>query len=216
MAQIPNAASPRELDTEELGDLLVRYQRPLLIAAVVVAVGAGAFYFAKRSNEIREVRAAEALSQAEAVFSSGDETRAKDELRRIVTRYAGTAAGTQAAHLSAQLAFEAGEVDEGLATIEPALAKADGHQRPALLALRAAGKASQGEHAAAASDFEAAASAASLTVEKQQYQMEAARQHVLAGSFASARAIYAGIAEREDSGFASEARLRLGEIITKS
>lgn len=216
MAQTPNAASPLDMDAEEIGALLLRYQRPLLITAVVVAVGAGAFALAKRSSEIKETRAAEALSQAETIYSSGDETRAQDELKRIVTRYAGTAAGAQAAHLSAQLAFEAGNVDDGLATIEPALAKAAGHQRPALLALRAAGMASKGEHASAASDFEAAASSAAMTIERQQYQMEAARQHVLAGNFVGARAIYEGIAEREDSGFASEARLRLGEIITKS
>lgn len=216
MTKTGNAAgAPLELDAESIGDALVRYQRPLTIAAVLIAVAGGAFYFNKRSGEIRADRGAEALAQAEAIYGSSGPEAAQAELDKVVNRYAGTAAGTQAAHLSAQLYFEAGKYDEGLAVLKPALGKAASHQRPALLALQAAGKASKGEAAASATDYEAAAAAAQLEQERQQYQMEAARQHVAAGNAAAAIKLYQSIAAEEDSPFASEARLRLGEVMVK-
>ncbi|MBX3175674.1 MAG: hypothetical protein KF709_14800 [Gemmatimonadaceae bacterium] len=204
-----------QLEAEDIGYTLKKYQKPLTIAAVVIAIGAGGFYFAKRSAEIREARGYDALAQAEALYGGSDQARAQEELNRVVNRYAGTTAGTQAAHLSAQLYYADGKVDEGLALVETALAKAAAPQRAALLALRGAGKASKGEDAAAAADYEAAAAAADLSIDAQQYRMEAARHHVQAGNVAAGRALYETIADREDSPYASEAKLRLGEISVK-
>lgn len=208
-------ATGMSLDEETLGETLLRYQRPLTIGAVVLAAGVGVGVLMKMSNETKERRGYEALAGAEAVYGSGDAARAHEELSKVVTRYAGTAAGTAAALLSAQLHFESGKVDDGLAVLDRALSKAPSHQKAGLYALRAAGKATAGKPAEAASDYEAAAAAAQFVQEREEYQMLAARQHAAAGNTAAASKIYEAIAGRETSPHAGEARLRLGEVTTK-
>lgn len=209
------AQPPIELDAENLGETLQRYQRPLIIGAILVAAGIGGAVLMKRSADIKETRGMEALTAAEAVYGSGDPVAAQAELGKVVTRYAGTGAGTAAALLSAQLSFENGKVPEGLAILDKAIGKAKPHQKAGLLALRAAGKATAGQPAEAAKDYEAAAAVAQFRQEREQFQMEAARQHVTAGNFAAAKALYEAISSREDSAHASEARLRLGELTLK-
>ncbi len=209
------AQPPLALDAENLGDTLQRYQRPLIIGAIVVAAGIGGAVLMKRSADIKETRGMEALAAAEAVYGSGNPVAAQAELGKVVTRYAGTGAGTAAALLSAQLSFENGKVPEGLAVLDQAIGKAKSHQKAGLLALRAAGKATAGQPAEAAKDYEAAASAAQFRQEREQYQMEAARQHVSAGNFAAAKKLYETISSLEDSAHASEAHLRLGELTLK-
>lgn len=210
------AQPPLDLESDSIAETFQRFQRPLIIGAVVLAAGIGGAYFMKRSADIKESRGMEALLAAESAYSSGDDARAKDELGKVVTRYAGTAAGTQAAQLSAQLSFESGSTDDGLKVLDQALAKAPSHLKPGLLAMRAAGKATAGQPAESAKDYEAAANSAQFRQEREMYQMEAARQHVVAGNYAAARKLYEGIAGREDSAHSSEARLRLGEITLKS
>lgn len=217
MTKTGDAARPL-LDDETLTaiETLQKYQRPLIVGAIVIAAAVAGGWLYKRSAEIKELNAAQAIGAAEQAYSAGDTSAAQTELVRVVSRYAGTTAGTQAALLSAQLYFESGKVDSGLVQLDAALAKAKSHHKAGLLALRAAGKGSLGESAAAAADYEAAAEAARFQQEKDQYHMEAARQHVAAGNFEAARTMYRALAEREDSAHSTEARLRLGELTLKS
>lgn len=209
------ALPPLDLESSSVTELLQRYQRPLIIGAIVVAgLGVGGWLY-KRSAEIREVRAAEALGQAEAAYSSGGIAGAQTELAKILARYGGTAAGTQAAALSAQWYFEAGQVDSGLVQLDIGLSKAPRYMKAGLLALRAAGKGAKGDAAAAAVDFEAAAAAAQFKQERDQLLMQAAREYVSAGNLEKAKTIYGELAGREDSSHSVEARLRLGEITAK-
>ncbi len=210
------AQPPLELDGETVGETLQRYQRPLIIGAIVLAAGIGGGILMKRSSDIKETRGMEALAAAEAAYGSGNAEAAQAELGKVVTRYAGTGAGNAAALLSAQLSFENGKVPEGLAVLDQAISKAKSHQKAGLFGLRAAGKATGGQPAEAAKDYVAAAAAAQFRQEREQYQMEAARQYVAAGNIAAARALYESISGREDSAHASEARLRLGELTLKS
>ncbi len=210
------ALPPLDLESSSVADLVQRYQRPLIIGAIVVAgLGVGGWLY-QRSAAIREIRAAEALGQAESAYSTGGVAGAQTEMAKIIARYSGTAAGAQAAALSAQWYFEAGQVDSGLVQLEAGLPKAPAFMKSGLLALRAAGKSAKGEFAAAAADFEAAASAAQFRQEADQLRMQAAREHVAAGQLEQARAIYNDISSREDSSHSVEARLRLGEITAKS
>lgn len=209
------AQPPLDLDSLSATELLQRYQRPLIIGAIVVAgLGVGGWLY-KRSAEIQEVRAAEALGQAEAAYSSGGIAGGQTELAKILTRYGSTAAGAQAAALSAQWYFEAGQVDSGLVQLDAGLAKAPKHMKAGLLALRAAGKGAKGDAAGAALDFEAAAAAAQFKQERDQFLLQAAREHVAAGDLEKAKSIYGELAGREDSAHSVEARLRLGEITAK-
>jgi len=203
-------------ESPSLTETLERYQRPILIGAVLVAASVGGLWMAKRSGEIKEQRAFEALSAAEAAYSTGGTAAAQVELQKVGTRYAGTGAGVQAVLLSAQWYYEAGQADSGLAVLAGAVSKAPAANRAGLLALQGTGHSMKGDHAAAAKSFESAAAATSMTAEKDAYRMNAARAHVAAGNAAAAESIYTEISAREDSDYAGEARLRLGEIKAKA
>ena len=203
-------------DSENLVEWMQRYQRPLTIGAIVVALGVGGWWWTGRSAAIREARAGEALQVGETLQMTGNVAGAQTEFARVATRYAGTSAGAQAAMISAQAYFEEGKLEEGLAALEPAVRRSPRHLRAGILALRAAGEAMAGRPAEAAASYEAAAGATSFRHEREQYQMDAARQWVAASNFAAARGLYEAISGREDSGFAAEARLRLGELIGKA
>jgi hypothetical protein len=197
-------------------DAFQRYQKPILIGAIAVAVAGGGLWLANRSAAIKETRGAEALATAEAAYGSGGIAAAQGELQKVVTRYAGTAAGTQAALLGAQWYYEAGQPDSGLTMVGSALSKARPYARAGLLAMQATGKSMKGDHAAAAKDYEAAAVAAVLAADKDGYRMDAARSYLAAGDTAAAERIYADIQTKEDSPYAGEARVRLGEIKAKA
>lgn len=218
MTKTGDAARPtlETLDSASPADFVQRYQKPLAIGALVIAVAGGGFWLAGRSAQIKETRGTEALLLAEAAYSSGGAAAAQGELQKVYTRYAGTAAGTQAALLSAQWYFEAGQVDSGLTAVAAAIGKAPSFQRAGLLAMQAAGKSIKGDHTGAAKDLEAAAAATNLTAERDSYRMAAARAYLAAGDTAAAEKIYGEIAGREDSSFSGEARLRLGEIKAKA
>lgn len=218
MTKTGDAARPtlETLDSASPADFVQRYQKPLAIGALVIAVAGGGFWLAGRSAQIKETRGTEALLLAEAAYSSGGAAAAQGELQKVYTRYAGTAAGTQAALLSAQWYYEAGQVDSGLTAVAAAIGKAPSFQRAGLLAMQAAGKSIKGDHAGAAKDLEAAAAATNLTSERDGYRMAAARAYLAAGDTATAEKIYGEIAGREDSSYSGEARLRLGEIKAKA
>jgi predicted negative regulator of RcsB-dependent stress response len=218
MTKTGDAARPplEPLDSASPTELFQRYQKPILIGVIVLGVAGGGLWLAQRSAQIKETRGGEALLLAESAYATGGPAAAQAELQKVYTRYAGTAAGTQAALLSAQWYYEAGQADSGLMAVEAGLAKAPAFQRSGLLAMQAAGKSMKGDHAGAAADFEAAAAATVLDAERDSYRMEAARAFVLAGDTASAERIYSDVAGREDSAYAGEARLRLGEIKAKA
>lgn len=203
-------------DSTSPAEFVQRYQKPLAIGALALAVAGGGLWLAGRSAQIKETRGTEALLVAEASYASGGPAAAQAELQKVYTRYAGTAAGTQAALLSAQWYYEAGQVDSGLTAVAAAIGKAPSFQRSGLLAMQAAGKSLKGDHSGAAKDLEAAAAATNLTSDRDGYRMAAARAYATAGDTATAENIYSEIAGREDSAYAGEARLRLGEIKAKA
>jgi predicted negative regulator of RcsB-dependent stress response len=217
MAKTGDGALERlDLDSDSLLDSARRHQRPLIIGAIVLAAAIGGGWLMIRSKQIRETRAGEALVDGESAFAAGNAELAKSELAKVFTRYAGTSAGTQAVLLSAQISFEAGQVDSGLAVLTGPGAKAPKHLRSAVQALEAAGHALAGRPAESAAAYERAAASAQFRPEAEQYQMEAAKQHVAAGNVDAAKALYEAIADREDSANAGEARVRLGELAVKA
>lgn len=217
MAKTGDGAFERlDLESDSFLDTARRYQRQITIGAIAVVVLVGGGWMMIRAKQIKETRAGEALVDGESAFAAGNAELAKSELAKVITRYAGTSAGTQAVLLSAQISFEAGQVDSGLAVLTGAGAKAPKHLRAAVQGLEAAGYALAGRAAEAAAAYERAAGSAQFRAEAEQYQMEAAKQHVAAGNVAAARSLYMAIADREDSGNSGEARVRLGELVVKS
>lgn len=217
MTKTGEAARPSlTLEPESLGDTLVRYQRPILIGAIVLVAGLGGVWMWRRSAEVKESRAAEAYASAEAAFGAGNTVLAQPELEKVATRYVGTAAGTQAAMLLAQILFDEGKHADGIAGLERALASAPEALRAGTQALIAAGHEASGKPAEAATAFERAATAAAFVEDREMYRMEAARNHLTAGNVAAAKAIYEAIVSREDSPYVGEAKVRLGEITSKA
>jgi predicted negative regulator of RcsB-dependent stress response len=203
-------------DSASVVEVFQRHQRTIVISAVVLLAVVGGLWMSRRSGEIKEQRATEALAVAETAYSTAGIPAAQVEMQKLITRYAGTSAATQAAMISAQWSYEADQPDSGLVAIAAALPKAPRAMRAGLLALQAMGKGMKGDHAGAAADFEAAAGATQLTADKDGYLMEAARSFHAAGDNASAERLYGAIAAREDSQFSNEARLRLSEIKAKA
>ncbi len=203
------------LDSESLADTLLTYQRPILIGAIVVAAGVLGGWLWMRSAQIREERASEAYQSAEAAFTSGNRPLAQSELERLVTRFSGTASGSQSAMLLAQLLYEQSKFAEGIAQLETALRGAPKAMRPGIHALIAGGQEGAGKPLDAAAAYGRASAATPFEVEKDQYRMEQARTLANGGDRAGAEAIYRSISGREDSSYGAEARLRLGELTSR-
>ncbi len=204
-----------ELDAETIAETFQKYQKPIIGAVIVLAAAGGGFWMWRSSAQIRETRAGQAYQVAEGAFASGNMPAAKVELEKITGRYAGTAAGTQASMLLAQLLFDEGKFDDGLKVLQAAAGKAPESLVAGLQGLIAAGYEGAGKAAEAAAAYEAAASRAQFAVDRDQYRMERARVLVGSGDAATAKAIYEEIGGRDDSPFAGEAKVRLGEIAAK-
>lgn len=203
------------IEPETLGETFLLYRRQLTIGAVVVAAAVGGVWLWQRSVQIREEKGAAAYQTGEMAYVSGNRPLALSELEKVATRYAGTAAGAQAAMLSTQILFDDEKHAEGIAMLEKALGSAKGDLKPGIHALLGAGLEATGKSAEAAEAYGKAAAAARLVGERQSYQMDAARAKAAAGDAAGATELYRVLAAQEDSPFSGEARVRLGELLGK-
>jgi predicted negative regulator of RcsB-dependent stress response len=178
---------------------------------IVLAAAGGGFWMWKRSAEVREGRAGEAYQAAEGAFASGNMPLAQAELEKVTGRYAGTASGTQAAMLLAQVHFGQGKYAEGMQVLEAASSKAPTPLKAGIQALMAAGFEGTAKPAEAAAAYGKAADLSQFDIDRDMYRMEQARILAASGDAAGAGKIYLEIGQREDSPFAGEAKVRLGE-----
>jgi tetratricopeptide (TPR) repeat protein len=216
MTKTGEAARPHlDLEPESFVDTVQEYQKQIIIGVIVAAVAVGGFWMWRRSAEIRETRAMEAYTAAEAAFGGGNAQLAQPELERVATRWPGTTAGTQSAMLLAQVLYDQGKHADGIQRLEGALGGAPEALKAGVLSLIAGGHEAAGQSAEAAKRFEEAVEATEFTLDKDQFRMAAARNHVAAGNVAAGRTIYQAIAGREDSQYAGEASVRVGELIGK-
>lgn len=216
MTKTGDAARPiLALEPESLVDTLQRYQRPIAIGAIVLLAAVGGIWMWRRSAEIKETRAAEAYASAEAAFGAGNPQLAQPELEKSVTRFRGTAGGTQSAMLLARILFDQGKYEDGLKALNDALGASPPTLRASLHGLIASGLEASGKAGEAAAAYERAAGAASFREDQELFRMEAARNHLESGNLSAAKTLYEGIAARDDSPFLGEAKVRLGEIMGK-
>ncbi len=218
MTKTGAAARPpiTEIEPESLAETFELYKKPILIGAAVIVVGAFGGWMWYRSGEIKETRAADAYATAEQAFVAGNVALAQPELERVATRYAGTTAGTQSAMLLAQVLFEQGKFEEGLGHLERAHREAARPLKAGISGLIGAGHEGAGQLAEAVTAFRRASGEAQFDVDRDRYRMAEARNLVATGDVAAARSIYESIAGREDSEYAGEARVRLGETVGKA
>ena len=192
------------------------HTRELLIALVVaIVVVAGAMLY--RSALATQAGQAEtALSGPEQSLAAGNIPLAQADLKKVITRYGGTAAAAQAGLLLAQTYYDEKRYPEGLAVLSQATTS--GAAKPFVSpveALVADGYMLQGKYADAATHFVGAADKSPYPAEQARLRANSARAYAHAGNASAAIAIWTALAADPKSGQTQEAQLRLGELTAK-
>ena len=209
----PQAASDR---SQTFIDWLQLNTRWVSLGAVVVLIGAAAFWFINRSAQIRESNASKALLTAKSSMNSGNEALAITDLQRVVDRWPNTGAGVEAAMTLATLDYEKGKYQDGIKILEKE--SKEGHADAALSALYGLigdGYAQLKKMPDAAKAYERASEAAASQKAKGEaaYQKaKAARTYVAAGDTAKGKALWMELSNGDVGAVAAEARVRVGEL----
>jgi tetratricopeptide (TPR) repeat protein len=133
----------------------------------------------------------------------------------VATRYEGTRAGTQASITLAQALYQQKKFKEGIAALKKAEAKSPSDFKPSIHVLEAAGYEELKDFVTAAAEYKIAAGETRYAADKAQYQAAAARDYMAAGKTEDAKAIWTELAKDDTGPMASEAKVRLGEILAK-
>jgi predicted negative regulator of RcsB-dependent stress response len=197
---------------EQVTDWVQANQRPLLYGVVGVAlVAAGAMVY-KMSQATAAANASKALYEAQAPMAEGKLPEAKVALEKVVARYGGTASGSQAVMLLAQVLYDQQQYDAGIAALTKAIGGASSEFAAPMRGLLAAGYEGKGQLKEAAAEYGKAAKASAFPADAKMYEASQARSLQGAGQVAEAKALWSRLAEAEGEAFAQEARVRLGEL----
>jgi predicted negative regulator of RcsB-dependent stress response len=197
---------------ESISEWIMQNRREVTWAVVVIAILVGGIWFYERSQSIKAQRAETAYFQARQSAAGGNLTQAVADLQKVVTRYEGTRAGTQAAMSLAQALYDQKKFKEGIAVLKKAEAKAQDDFKPSVYVLEAGGYEELKDLTAAAEQYKRAANATKFPAEKAEYLASAGRDYMAAGKTAEAKAIWTDLSKDETSPVAAEARVRLGEL----
>jgi predicted negative regulator of RcsB-dependent stress response len=213
----PNIPAGRRYgsDDESIGDWLLLHKRAVTWAAVIIAVILGGFWFYQRSQSIKGQRAESAYFQARQSAAAGNLPLAVSDLQKVVVRYEGTRAGTQAALALAQTLYFQKKFKEGIAALKKAESSASKEFMASVHVLEAAGYEELKDFVAAAEQYNVAAKATEFPADKARYQAAAAREYMAAGKAEEAKRIWTELAKDDTKPEAAEARVRLGELTAK-
>ena len=200
---------------ESFSDWVLLHRRGVSWAVLALAAILAGFWFYQRSQSIKAQRAETAYFQARQSAVSGNLPLAISDLKKVVTRYEGTRAGTQAAISLAEALFEQKKFKEGIETLKKVEAKAPGDSRPSIHILEASGYEELKDFVAAAEQYNLAAKTTEFPVDKAKYQAAAARDYMAAGKTEEAKRIWTELAKDESTPESAEARVRLGELTAK-
>ncbi len=200
---------------ESFTEWVTLHRRELTWAVVALAAIVAGFWYYERSQAIKAQRAETAYFQARQSASAGNLLLAVSDLQKVVTRYEGTQAGTQAALSLAQALYDQKKFKEGVDVLKKAESSAPADFKPSIHALEAAGYEELKDLTAAAEQYKLAAQATRFPAEKTEYQASAARSYMAAGKTAEAKAIWTELAKDESGPVAAEAKVRLGELEAK-
>jgi predicted negative regulator of RcsB-dependent stress response len=222
MAQRPgttdSSQSKASFDNDRGRDLMDWLQvnsKLLAGTAAVIAVAGVGYWFYVKNQQIKTVNAERSLMQAEQSLQSGNTALATSDLQRVVSRYKGTGAGTEAAMLLAQAQYNAGKYQEGIKVLEEVSGKAGGSEA-SLQSLIGDGYSQLNKPADAAKAYERAASSAQFDTEKAYYRAKAARSYASANNVTEAKRLWSQLATDEKAtSVAAEARVRLAELDAK-
>jgi len=188
--------------------------RALTAGAAIIAIAAAGYWFYMRSREIQSANAEKALTQAKQSMAAGNLALAQSDLQKVFTRWQSTPAGVESAMLLAQIDFDSGKYQDGLARLQKvAGSSAASSNESTIQSLIGDGYAQMGKMADAAKAYQRAADATNFEIEKAFQRAKAARAFQAAGDAGNARAIWSQLAtDPKSQTMAAEARIRLGEL----
>jgi predicted negative regulator of RcsB-dependent stress response len=180
------------------------------VAVAVVALGVVLWIVVQQWRDRRADQAEAALNRARQSYSQGNLPLAQTDLRRVIARYGGSSAGSQATMLLAQTFYEQGKPDSGLKALNSG--KASDVDAAAFEGLKGAGLEQEKQYAQAAERYRAAAGLADAKISKDRYMADAARVLTAAGNKSEAAKIWEALANDNTSTYEAEARVRYGEL----
>jgi predicted negative regulator of RcsB-dependent stress response len=201
---------PLSRSDDPAGDWLRAHGRAVSIGlGLLVAAGLGGLLW-RTTERSKAERADRAFNEAQA-SAQGGAAALERAMRPLVTRYAGTPAGSQAELLLVQALYDQGKFQDGLAVLDRTKLSAEFADGGELL--RAAGLEGTGRAADAAKVYERLAGTSGLVARRRdELRASAARAYQLAGDRASARRLWEQIIRDAGSTIADEARVRVGEL----
>ncbi len=180
------------------------------VGVAIIVAGAGGWFYL-RSESIKSQRAEAAYEAAVQSVSSGNIPLAQSDLKKAATRYAGTNGGTESSMALAKIYYQQGKFQDGISALaDPAARKGDLQYESRLLV--ASGYEGLNKWPEAAKEYQAAADVARFDADKAGALAMAARAFQAGGNKAEAVKIWNGLLVDPTTGFATEAKIRLGEL----
>jgi predicted negative regulator of RcsB-dependent stress response len=208
--------APAPID-ESFSDWIQIHTRELLIVVAVAILGGGGVMLYRSAVATQAGQAEAALAGPEQSLATGNLPLAQADLKKVISRYGGTAAAAQAGLLLASTYYNEKQYVEGLAVLnQTKLTAAAKPFAPAVESMIADGYGLQGKYAQAAAHYAAAAGDSPYPAEEAGYRANAARADAKAGDTAAAVTIWTALAADPKSSQAHEAQLRLGELTAKT
>jgi predicted negative regulator of RcsB-dependent stress response len=213
----PTAPAKQRLgaDEESLTEWAMLHKWEVTWAVVALAIIVLGYWYYNRSQTIKGQRAESAYFQARQSAAAGNLPLAVSDLQKVIARYEGTRAGTQAALSLAQALYDEKKYKEGIAALKKAEAEAPSDFKPSVHVLEAAGYEELKDFVSAAAQYRLAAKETRFPADKAEYQAAAATDYMAAGKTEEAKAIWTELAKDETGPVAAEAKVRLGEVIAK-
>ena len=177
-------------------------------AAVIVLVAGGWFY--NRSQALKSERAEKAYFAAQRSVVSGNLPLAESDFRKMISRYDGTSAATEARIALAELLYQQAKYQAGIDVLKDVDDKGD--FGASIHAVRAAGYEQLNKFREAAGEYEKAAAVARFVPDRQRDSSMAAKAYLSAGDSTHAKAIWTLLGSDSKNAVAGEARVRLGEM----
>jgi outer membrane protein assembly factor BamD (BamD/ComL family) len=210
------ARPPLVVDEDSIFDWMQLHVRELLIALLVVVIAVGGVILYRSAAAKQAAQAEQALVEPEQSMQAGNVPLAQSDLKRVMTRYKGTAAAAQAALLLAQTYYTQAKYSDGVSTLQQT--PTTGAAAPfaaAVERLLGDGYLQQGKFKEAATHFAAAAGKTPYPTEQARLRASAARAYAAGGDTANAIALWRQLADQPKSGEVPEAQLMLGELTVK-
>lgn len=218
MAIKNSAPTPRRLDDEDsLGDWIILHKNALSWGVLALAIAVGGIWFYRRSQVLREQHADTAYYQARREAAAGNLQLARSDFKKMADRYSGTRAGTEARIYLAEMLYDQRMFKEGIAELKTAESSTGSKDdfASSVHVLEANGYEELQDFAHAAEQYHVAADMARFPMDKNQYKAYEARALMGAGKRAEALAVWQDLAKDPTSPFATEAKLRIGEIVAQ-